>query len=88
MAAARLSIASNARAVSLYVFAADEKGWVAERYRAKLAPARVGKSCVRFNRLGDLDVKALTAMMREAARSKLPAHAGEVRETKRKRAVR
>src|SRR5688572_4647832 len=46
--AARLGIASNARAISLYAFAADARGWVAERYRSRFPKASVGKSCIRF----------------------------------------
>ena len=78
---ARLGIASNASAISLYVFAADKDGWLAERYRAKFPKANVGKCCIRFKRFDDLDPRALKAMMREAATIKFPAHDGEVRDT-------
>jgi hypothetical protein len=77
---ARLSIASNASSISLYAFAADEKGWVAERYRTRLPKARIGKSCVRFKRLDDLDLETLKALLREASFTAFPAHGGEVRE--------
>ena len=78
--AARLSIASNVTGISLYALAADEDGWIAERYRSKLPKAKIGKSCVRFKRLDDLDLDALRALMREAAESPFPGHGGEVRE--------
>jgi hypothetical protein len=79
---ARLAIASNASAISFYVFAADEHGWLAERYRARFPRANVGKCCIRFKRFDDLDLRTLKALLREAATMPLPAHGGEVRETK------
>ena len=82
---ARLGIASNASAISLYVFAADENGWLAERYRAKFPKAKVGKSCIRFKRFADLDPRALKALLREAASVTFPAHRGEVHDRGTKR---
>ncbi len=61
----RVGVASNASSISLYICAADDRGWVAERYKAKLPKASIGKSCVRFQRVADLDPKALTAMLKE-----------------------
>lgn len=79
--AARLGIASNASAISLYVFAADENGWLAEGYRAKFPKANVGKCCIRFKRFDDLDPRALKTLLRQAATMKFPDHQGEVRDT-------
>ena len=71
--ACKLSIASNASAISLYCFAADDEGYVAPRYRDRLAKANVGKSCVVFKKLADLDEKALVALIKETARMGLVA---------------
>jgi hypothetical protein len=65
--ACRLSIASNKSYISLYCSAADE-GYVAERYVDRLPKASIGKSCVRFKKLADLDQKALVALIKETAR--------------------
>ena len=65
--ACTLSVASNASYISLYCFAADAKGYVAERYADRLPKARIGKSCVRFKRLADLDESALVALIQESA---------------------
>ena len=62
-----LSIASNASYISLYCFAADAKGYVAERYVDRLPKASIGKSCVRFKKLADLDQKVLVALIKETA---------------------
>jgi len=78
--AARVAVASNASSISLYAFAADDRGWVAERYRARLPKASIGKSCVRFKRLDDLDLNAFQELLREAAAAAFPAHLGEVRD--------
>jgi hypothetical protein len=65
--ACALSIASNASYISLYCFAADADGYVAERYRERLPRASIGKSCVRFKRVADLDEAALVALIEETA---------------------
>ncbi len=66
--AVRISIASNASYISLYALAADARGYVAERYRDQLPKAKIGKSCVRFKRLEDLDAGALSELIAETAR--------------------
>jgi hypothetical protein len=65
--ACKLSIASNASYISLYCFAADADGYVAERYVDRLPKASIGKSCVRFKRFADLDEGALVALIEETA---------------------
>jgi hypothetical protein len=65
--ACKLSVASNASYISLYCCAADEDGYVAERYAERLPKASVGKSCVRFKRLADLDESALVALIKQTA---------------------
>jgi hypothetical protein len=69
--ACKLSIASNASYISLYCFAADDEGYVAERYVERLPKASIGKSCVRFKKLADLDEEALVALVEETARTGL-----------------
>jgi hypothetical protein len=69
----RIGLASNKNYISLYVCAGDENGYLAERYRETLPKASIGRSCVRFKRLADLDRSALAKMLREA--SKLSAKA-------------
>jgi Domain of unknown function (DU1801) len=71
--ACKLAIASNASNISLYCFAADAQGYVAERYVDRLGKASVGKSCVGFKKLADLDEKALVALIMETARMGLVA---------------
>jgi uncharacterized protein YdhG (YjbR/CyaY superfamily) len=63
----KLGIANNKRYISLYCCSADERGYVAERYRERLPKADIGKSCVRFKRLSDLDEEALRELILETA---------------------
>jgi hypothetical protein len=65
----RIGLASNKSYISLYACAADKRGYVAERYKKKLPKASIGKSCVRFKKLDDLDVEALKALLRETAKT-------------------
>jgi hypothetical protein len=63
----RVGVASNKQYISLYACAADSRGYVAERYKKKLPKANIGKSCVRFKRVEDLDAKALKELLKETA---------------------
>lgn len=63
----RIGISSNKNYISLYI-CGDENGSVAERYRDALPKANIGRSCVRFKRLADLDAETLQKMLRDAAR--------------------
>jgi hypothetical protein len=63
----RIGIASNQNYISLYVGPCGD-GLLAERYQEALPKAKIGKGCVRFKRLGDLDEAALKKLIRERAR--------------------
>lgn len=63
----KIGIANNKQYISLYCCAADEKGYVAEGYRKRLPKANIGKSCVRFKRLSDLDEEVLRELIRDSA---------------------
>jgi Domain of unknown function (DU1801) len=65
----RVGVASNKSYISLYACAADAKGYVAERYKKQLPRASIGKSCVRFKKLADVDEETLQALLRETAKT-------------------
>ncbi len=67
------SLASRKAGISLYVFCAQDGRYLPERYAARLGKADVGKSCVRFKRLEDLDEGVLREMLAEAGRLGAPA---------------
>jgi hypothetical protein len=63
----RIGLASNKNYISLYILATDGKHYVAEQFKKALPKASIGKSCVRFKRLSDLDKSALSNLIREGA---------------------
>lgn len=63
-----IGLASNKRYISLYVTATDGDRYLAETFRDRLPTADIGKSCVRFRRLADLDRDALVDLIREGAK--------------------
>jgi hypothetical protein len=64
-----IGVASNQNYISLYMGACEGDGYIAERYKDALPKAKIGRSCVRFKRLSDLDPAALEKMLREGARA-------------------
>jgi hypothetical protein len=65
----RIGVASNKNYISLYICAGDDQGYVAERHKEALPKASIGKACVRFKRLSDLDQAALKKLIREGAQA-------------------
>jgi hypothetical protein len=63
----RIGLASNKNYISLYILATDGKTYVTEKFKKALPKANIGKSCVRFKRLSDLDEAALEKLIREGA---------------------
>ena len=65
----RVGLASNKNYISLYICAGTGAGYVAEQYREALPKASIGRSCVRFKRLSDLNQTVLKKMIREGAKA-------------------
>ncbi len=63
----RIGVANQKNYISLYCCATDGKGYVAERFKTRLPKASIGRSCVRFKRLSDLDEDALRELIRQTA---------------------
>lgn len=61
-----IALADRAGGLSLYVNCAKADRYLPESYSARLGKVSVGKSCIRFKRLDDLDQAALVALVREA----------------------
>jgi hypothetical protein len=74
--ACHIGLASNKNYISLYICASDENGYLAERYKSALPKANIGRSCVRFKKLADLDLKALKSLIRDGARAAAKPGAG------------
>jgi hypothetical protein len=69
----RVSVANRKAGISLYVLCVTEDGkYLAESRAGEFPKASVGKSCVRFKRLDDLDESALRSLLAEAGRLPAP----------------
>jgi Domain of unknown function (DU1801) len=68
----RIGLANNKNYMSLYICATEGKTYVAEKFKKALPKANIGKSCVRFKRLSDLDEAALAKLIREGAAQLAP----------------
>ena len=62
-----IGLASNKRYISLYVMAANADAYLAESFKGRLPKADIGRSCVRFRRLDDVDTKTLEELIRTGA---------------------
>ena len=62
-----IGLASQKRYISLYVMAADGERYLAETFKERLPKADIGRSCVRFKRLAELDRDALVELIRTGA---------------------
>lgn len=71
----KLALSSRKRHISLYVCAMDRGRYLAELFRDRLPRAEVGKSCVRFRTLADVDLRALAELVRRAALAPAPGEA-------------
>ena len=69
----RVSVANRKAGISLYVLCVTEDGrYLAEARAGDFPKANVGKSCVRFKRLDDLDESALRSLLADAGRLPAP----------------
>lgn len=58
-----IQIASNKNYISFYVSCINDRGYLAESYKEQLPKASIGKSCIRFKRLSDIDEGVLTEII-------------------------
>jgi hypothetical protein len=63
-----VALASQKQYISLYVCAVEDGAYVAERHAKELGKVSVGRSCIRFRRLEDVDLKALARVLKLAAK--------------------
>lgn len=68
-----VGLANQKQYVSLYLCAADDGGYLAEQHASRLqrpearAKVSVGKSCIRFKHLDDLDLDVVRELVRRTA---------------------
>lgn len=62
-----IQMASNKNYISFYVSCTDEGGYLAESYKKQLPKASIGKSCIRFKKLADVDEDVLKEIIMKSA---------------------
>ena len=67
---ATVALASQKNYISLYICSTDGKEYLAEKYKARLPKASIGKSCVRFKHLSDVDMSVIRELITKGAKFK------------------
>jgi len=63
-----IALASQKRYISLYVSCTEGGAYLAETFASRLPGADIGRSCIRFKRLGDVDEGVLRELISDAAK--------------------
>jgi len=63
-----IALANQKNYVSLYVCSIDNGTYVAEKYKKELGKVSVGKSCIRFKKLEDINLPVLKKVIQLAAK--------------------
>lgn len=64
-----IGLANQKNYISVYICALEEGKYIAEKYKKDLGKVNVGKSCIRFKKLEDLDLKGLKKVILLAQKS-------------------
>ena len=65
-----IGLASQKNYSSLYICSTDGREYLAEKYKASLPKASIGKSCVRFKHLSDVDMSVIRELIAKGAEFK------------------
>ncbi|MCI0679845.1 DUF1801 domain-containing protein [bacterium] len=63
-----VALANQKNYVSIYICAIDGDQYVAEKYKKELGKVSVGKSCIRFKKLEDINLPILKKVIQEAVK--------------------
>ena len=63
-----ISLASQKNYISVYVCALDKGKYLAEKYKKELGKVSVGRSCIRFKKLEDINLPMLKKVIIAAAK--------------------
>ena len=64
-----VALANQKNYVSVYVCALVDGQYIAEKYKKELGNVSVGKSCIRFKKLEDVNLPVLKKVIKEAAKN-------------------
>lgn len=74
-----IALASQKNYISVYVCAVEDGEYIAEKYKSELGKVSVGKSCIRFKKLEDLNLITFEKVIKLAEESPGLVGAGEHR---------
>ncbi len=63
-----IGLASQKNYISLHVCAANGSEYLAEKYAGELGKVSVGRSCIRFKKLEDVNLKAVVQVLKQAVK--------------------
>jgi hypothetical protein len=72
-----IALANQKHYISIYVCAVDGRQYVAEKYKKELGKVSVGRSCIRFKKIEDINLPVLKKVIQKAAKSPGLVMAGE-----------
>lgn len=61
-----IALASQKNYISLYVCSVKDGNYLPEVYKNKLSKANIGRSCIRFKKTEDIDLKIIEKILKEA----------------------
>lgn len=61
-----IGLASQKNYISLYICSIEDGEYLAEKYKSELPKASVGKSCIRFKRIEDIDLDVIRKLILKA----------------------
>lgn len=64
-----IGLASQKNYISIYMCAVDKGEYLAEKYKKELGKVSVGRSCIRFKKIEDLNLKTLEKVIKLAVKS-------------------
>jgi hypothetical protein len=64
-----IALANQKNYISLYVCALDKGQYIAEKHKKELGKVSVGKSCIRFKKIEDINLPVLKKVLQLAAKS-------------------
>lgn len=63
-----IALANQKQYISIYVCASEGKQYIAEKNKEKLENASIGKSCIRYKRLSDINLEKLSEVIKEGVK--------------------
>lgn len=64
-----IALASQKNYISIYVCAISDGEYIAEKHKKELGKVSVGRSCIRFKKIEDLNLEVLEKVIRLSAKS-------------------